>query len=87
MKISLFWLFCAVEGGRYYAKMKAQKAAAKTQMMIRDADGVIFLEKTAILTYFQSELSQFSSFLIKKTIFIIFLEFDGLARSSWWSRC
>ena len=43
MKISLFWLFFAVEGGRYYAKMKAQKAAAKTQMMIRDADGVSFL--------------------------------------------
>ena len=44
MKISLFWLFFAVEGGRYYkyAKPKAQKAAAKTQMMIRDADGVSF---------------------------------------------
>ena len=40
MKIFQFWLIFAVEGGRYYAKMKAQKAAAKTQMMIRDADGV-----------------------------------------------
>ena len=52
MKISLFWLFCAVEGGRYYAKMKAQKAAAKTQMMIRDADGVSFLEKNCIFDLF-----------------------------------
>ena len=42
MKIFQFWLIFAVEGGRYYAKMKAQKAAAKTQMMIRDADGVSF---------------------------------------------
>ena len=50
MKISLFWLFCAVEGGRYYSKMKAQKAAAKTQMMIRDADGVSFPKKTAIFS-------------------------------------
>ena len=45
MKIFQFWLIFAVEGGRYYAKMKAQKAAAKTQMMIRDADGVSFSKK------------------------------------------
>jgi len=54
MKISLFWLFLAVEGGRYYAKMKAQKAAAKTQKMIRDADGVSFLN-----SHFLFELGYF----------------------------
>ena len=63
MKISLFWLFCAVEGGRYYAKMKAQKAAAKTQMMIRDADGVIFLEKNCHFDLFSVRI---------ESIFVIF---------------
>ena len=63
MKISLFWLFCAVEGGRYYAKMKAQKAAAKTQMMIRDADGVSFLEKISIFDLFSVRI---------ESIFVIF---------------
>ena len=38
MKIFQFWLIFAVESYR----MKAKKAAAKTQMMIRDADGVSF---------------------------------------------
>ena len=63
MKISLFWLFCAVEGGRYYAKTKAQKAAAKTQMMIRDADGVSFLEKISIFDLFSVRI---------ESIFVIF---------------
>ena len=41
MKIFQFWLIFAVESYR----MKAKKAAAKTQMMIRDADGVSFFSK------------------------------------------
>ena len=59
MKISLFWLFFAVEGGRYYkyAKPKAQKAAAKTQMMIRDADGVSFFKQPFLskMGYFKAK--------------------------------
>ena len=51
MKIFQFWLIFAVESYRYQ-RYNAKKAAAKPQMMIRDADGVSFHQKCNKLTPF-----------------------------------